>query len=165
MEEYEGTKAMLARRANFIEEHQAMYLESGGREGHIIELSAVGARNMLPCLLLKTIGRKSGEPRVTPLIYGCYGGEWVVIGSKGGALEHPAWFHNLSANPEVFFQVATQCFRATSRVAHGDERAAVWAYMAHHFPPYATYQTVAGDREIPVVMLDPIEEVPVLTKT
>jgi deazaflavin-dependent oxidoreductase (nitroreductase family) len=158
---YKNSEELMERRRSFMDDHIDSYLTSGGAEGHIIDLAAVGARNMLPTLLLQTIGRKSGKSLIVPLIYGCFGGEWVVIGSKGGAAEHPAWFVNLQERKEVFFQVATQCFRGTWRLPERDERSAVWNYMVHLFPPYATYQEAAGVRVIPVVMLNPIEQVPV----
>lgn len=162
---FEGTEQLLARRRDFMTEHRTTYLSTGGRQGHILDMTDVGARGMLPTLLLKTIGRRSGKSLVTPLIYGCFGGEWVVVASKGGAPEHPAWFLNLQAEPEVFFQVATQCFRAGWRLPEGDERAAVWTYMAHLFPPYNQYQQATAGRVIPLVMLNPAAEVPVFEYT
>jgi hypothetical protein len=86
---YQGYEEIHARRAGFMAEHLATYLSSGGREGHIVELTAVGARGWLPTLLLKTIGRKSGRTSIVPLLYGVHSGEWVVAGSRGGAPFHP----------------------------------------------------------------------------
>ena len=85
----------------------------------------------------------------------------MVIGSKGGAPEHPAWYLNLIARPEVEFQIATQAFRGVWREAEGAERGGVWTYMADLYPPYADYQAGTGGREIPVVMLTAEEERPV----
>jgi deazaflavin-dependent oxidoreductase (nitroreductase family) len=162
---YKNSEELLERRRGFMDDHLDSYLTSGGAKGHIIELVAVGARNMLPTLLLQTIGRKSGKKLIVPLIYGCFAGEWVVIGSKGGAAEHPAWFVNMREQKEIFFQVATQCFRGNWRIPTGEERGASWNYMVDMFPPYATYQKAAGERVIPVVMLNPIEQVPVFTSS
>ena len=156
---FEGTEALLARTLDFIRDHRALYLSSGGRQGHIVDFTHAGARGLLPSLLLKTTGRKSGEPRIVPLIYGLYGDEWVVIGSKGGAPEHPAWYLNLAAQPECEFQVATQAFRATARTATGAEHDAVWQAMVHLYPPYADYIKASQGRVIPVVLLRPTEEI------
>ena len=98
-----------------------------------------------------------------PLIYGIWGDEWVVVGSKGGAPDHPAWFLNLQAAPGAAFQVATQAFQGAWRLAEGQERAKVWDYMQHLYPPYADYLTAAGGREIPLVMLRPAKQTPAFT--
>jgi deazaflavin-dependent oxidoreductase (nitroreductase family) len=163
MTEYKGSEELLARRADFMQEHYDQYLLSGGREGHLVELSAVGARGYLPCLMIKTVGRKSGRTLITPLIYGVYAGEWVIIGSKGGAPAHPAWYLNILEMPQIEMQVATEAYRAKWRVAEGAERKRVWDYMADLFPSYNDYQKAAG-REIPVVMMWPQERVPVFEK-
>ena len=157
---FEGTDQLLKRTLDFVNEHRASYLASGGTTGHIVDLTHAGARGFLPTLLLKTVGRRSGKPLIVPLIYGFYGDEWVVVGSKGGALEHPAWFLNLQGQANVEFQVATQGFKGTWRVAEGEERASIWAYMQQLFPPYATYQQAAKDRIIPLVLLKPVAQVP-----
>lgn len=141
---------------SFIDQHLATYLDSGGTEGHIMDMSHTGVNALLPTLLLKTRGRRTGRELIVPLIYGCYGQEWVVIASRGGMPQHPAWYLNLREQKETAFQVATQCFRATWREAAGEEQDRVWAYMAHLFPPYRDYRrATAGQRDIPVIMLRP----------
>ncbi|MBU6266674.1 MAG: nitroreductase family deazaflavin-dependent oxidoreductase [Sphingomonadales bacterium] len=150
---FEGTDALLARTQDFVTDHRALYLGSGGARGHIVDFRHAGARGLLPSLLLRTIGRRSGAVRTVPLIYGLWGDEWVVVGSKGGAPDHPAWFLNLSAQETCEFQVATQAFRGTWRVAAGSEHATVWAYMSHVYPPYAEYLKAAQGRAIPLVLL------------
>lgn len=160
MTTYQGSDELLARTADSIAQHLALYLETGGREGHVRDFTPVGARGFLPTLLLKTTGRRSGETRYAPLIYGLWDGEWVVVGSKGGAPQHPAWYLNLAPGQEVAFQVATQAFRASWREAQGEEYAKVFRYMADLFPPYDTYQAAAG-RQIPIVLLRAIAETPV----
>jgi deazaflavin-dependent oxidoreductase (nitroreductase family) len=152
---FEGTDHLLKRTQNFVDDHRTLYLSSGRRSGHIVDLSHAGARGLLPTLLLRTTGRRSSKTQIVPLIYGIYGDEWVVMGSKGGAPEHPAWFLNLTALPEAAIQVATEAFEVTWRIVEGDERAAVWSYMQHLYPPYADYQAAAEGRAIPVVMLRP----------
>src|SRR5262249_22739241 len=116
--------------------------------------SHVGVNHYLPSLLLETTGRKSGRRLIVPLIYGVQPGEWVVVGSKGGAETHPAWYLNLQEQKEVGFQVATQAFRAHWRSPDGAEHAAVWDYMERLFPPYGDYRK-ATTRTIPLVMLKP----------
>ncbi len=145
---------------SFIDTHLALYLDSGGADGHIMDMSHVGVPGLLPTLLLKTRGRRSGADRIVPLIYGVHGLHWVVIGSRGGTPDHPFWYLNLQGQREVEFQVATQCFRGTWREAEGDERQGVWDYMAHLFPPYRDYeQATRGQRRIPVIMLRPRERI------
>jgi deazaflavin-dependent oxidoreductase (nitroreductase family) len=160
---FEGTDQLLKRTQNFVDDHRGLYLRSGGADGHVVDLTHAGARGLLPTLLLKTSGRRTGRTSIVPLIYGVFGDEWVVVGSKGGAPEHPAWFLNLEAQPDVAFQVATQAFRAAWRLAEGEERAQVWSYMAHLYPPYADYRAAAGGRSIPLVMLRPSTPAPLFT--
>jgi deazaflavin-dependent oxidoreductase (nitroreductase family) len=147
-----------ARRAWGVEHHR-LYMSTGGARGHIMDVTDIGGHRFTTMLLLRTVGRKSGQSRITPLIYGDIGGEVVVVGSKGGAPTHPAWYLNIKDSETVDFQVATEAFRATWREPAGDERAAVWAFMEKVFPPYADYQA-GTDRQIPLIMLsakEPIE--------
>lgn len=160
---YEGSDHLLERTQNFVDEHRALYLSSKGVKGHLMDMGHAGAPGFTPTLLLKTVGRRSGATRFTPLIYGCYGREWVVIGSKGGAPDHPAWYLNMKERPEVEFQIAAQAFRGEWREAQGEERAQSWRYMRGVYPPYADYQQGAGDRVIPVLMLMPRTEIAVFT--
>jgi deazaflavin-dependent oxidoreductase (nitroreductase family) len=145
----------------WIEQHLQGYLQTDGADGHLLDFTRAGGGAETPTLILKTIGRRTGEPHLTPLIYGRHGREIVVIGSKGGAPTHPAWYLNLTARPDVEFQVADRKYRGGWRVAEGAERAAVWDEMIALYPPYEDYQARAG-REIPVVLLDPREEVAAL---
>ncbi|TGD75723.1 nitroreductase family deazaflavin-dependent oxidoreductase [Mangrovimicrobium sediminis] len=158
---FEGSESLLSRSRDFVRDHMAAYLDSGGREGHIVDVSHTGVERLLPTLLLQTIGRKSGRPLLVPLIYGFHGGEWVVIASKAGSTSHPAWYLNLREMEEVRFQVGGQCFRGHWREAQGTEKAAVWDYMCGVFPPYADYQAAAGERDIPVILLRPAAVMPV----
>jgi deazaflavin-dependent oxidoreductase (nitroreductase family) len=79
----------------------------------------------------------------------------VVIGSKGGAPEHPDWYKNLLADPTCHIQVSTAGYTAKARTASGEERARLWAQLQKIYPPYDDYQRAAKGREIPVVVLDP----------
>ncbi len=130
---------------DWVNEHTRQYVESGGEQGH--------DWNGVPTLLLTTTGRRSGVRRRTALIYGTAGDAHVVVASKGGAPQHPAWFLNLEAERDVEVQVGTEVFGARARVASGDERARLWQDMAVIWPAYDEYATKT-DREIPVVVLD-----------
>ena len=138
----------------WISDHIKLYLEEQ-EKAHMWDASLGGSTGMLPALLLITTGRKSGKRRPLPLIYKKVGDGYVIIASKGGAPAHPAWFLNLEANPECGVQVAHDVMTATARVAEGAEREDLWAQLAEVYPPYNDYQKFAGDREIPVVVLDP----------
>jgi len=138
----------------WIAEHIALY-KSDPEKAHMWDSSALGGPGVLPTLLLTTTGRKSGEKRSLPLIYGKDGDNYVIIASKGGMPNHPIWFLNLEANPECELMVGPKALDARARVAEGDERARLWKQMAELYPPYDDYQKNAGDRVIPVVVLEP----------
>jgi deazaflavin-dependent oxidoreductase (nitroreductase family) len=132
-------------RTLFGDEHVRRYRETGGEVGHIW--------NDVPTLLLTTTGRRTGEQRTAPLIYGQDGDAYVVVASKGGAPQHPAWYLNLAADPEVELQVGDEVFPARARTAAGDERTRLWQLLAGIWPAYDEYATKT-DREIPVVVLE-----------
>ncbi|GAA5166038.1 nitroreductase family deazaflavin-dependent oxidoreductase [Pseudonocardia eucalypti] len=132
---------------DWVAEHTRTYLASGGTEGH--------DRDGVRTLVLATTGRRTGIPRRTCLIYGTSGDEYVVVASKGGAEENPAWFMNLEADPSVGVQVGTRRFTARARVATSTERAPLWAQMVDIFPLYDEYAHKTG-REIPIVLLTPV---------
>jgi deazaflavin-dependent oxidoreductase (nitroreductase family) len=146
-------------RRDWVTEHREMYLRSGGSEGHIVDITAVGGRSFATHCMIKYKGRKSGKTFITALCYGDIGGEVVIVASKGGADVHPEWYLNIVASKEIEFQVATQAFRATWREPTGAEREKVWAFMVDGFPFYANYQT-STQRLIPLVMLKAIEPIP-----
>ena len=129
----------------FGDEHVRQYVESNGDVGHLW--------NGAPCLVLWTTGRTSGETRVAPLIYGPRGNDVVIVASKGGAPQHPAWYLNLDANPSVEVQVGADRYAGTARTATGDERDELWKLMIGVWPEYDGYQT-RTDREIPVVVIE-----------
>ena len=103
-------------------------------------------------LILTTIGAKSGERRENPLAYSRSGDDLVVIASKGGAPSHPAWFHNLVANPTVKVEVDGDAFEAEARVAQGGEHDRLYAAHAELMPAFNDYQQRTS-RKIPVVVL------------
>lgn len=141
--------------APWIQKHVDEYLQSGGREGHLWDSSAVGGPGKLPTLLLTTKGRKTGTPFLVPLLYGEVPNGVVIVASKGGAPADPGWYRNLVANPEVEVQVGTETFRARAKTVSGAEREALWQQMAKIWPPYEDYKKKTS-REIPVVVLERI---------
>lgn len=138
----------------WIKQHIELY-RTDPEKAHDWDSSPLGGPGILPTLLLTTKGRKSGEPRSLPLIYGAVDDRYVVIASKGGMPTHPVWFLNLEATPECELQVGAKPVTARARVATGDERERLWKHMAEIYPPYLDYQK-ATDRTIPVVVLDPV---------
>ncbi|MEM9405224.1 MAG: nitroreductase/quinone reductase family protein [Acidobacteriota bacterium] len=138
----------------WISDHIKLYQEDP-EKAHYWDATLGGGEGLLPTLLLTTVGRNSGQLRPIPLIYRQVGENYVIIASKGGAPAHPAWFLNLEARPECDVQVASRKMKATARVAEGEERVDLWAQLAQDYPPYDEYQQLAGDREIPVVVLEP----------
>src|SRR5690348_16389121 len=108
-------------------DHANRYLSSGGTDGHMFKVSPPGYGELnVPSLMLTTTGRKSGEKFIFPLFYGEVGKSYVIVASKGGAPEHPGWYRNLLANPEVEVQVGTQKLKARARTTSGAERARLW---------------------------------------
>jgi deazaflavin-dependent oxidoreductase (nitroreductase family) len=138
--------------------HTKAYLASNGVEGHLVDFTPGGGADNVPCLILKTTGRRSGEAKLLPLIYGKDGDKVVIVASKGGAPKHPAWFLNLEAHPEVEFQVGAKKYRGKARPAQGAERARLFKMMEGVYPPYTAYQA-RTEREIPVVVLEPQGEI------
>src|SRR5215470_10330778 len=137
----------------WVTEHLRRYRESGGAEGHLFDATIAGVPGIVPCLLLTTIGRHSGEKRTSPLFYGTAGEAYVIIGSKGGAETHPGWYLNLRANPTAEVQVGREHFTVRARVATGKEREQLWEQMVQIYLPYREYQRKTK-REIPVVVLE-----------
>ena len=129
----------------FGEEHTQKYKETGGQEGHDWQ----GTQT----LLLTTKGRKSGEPRELPLIYGKSGDDYLIVASKGGADAPPAWYLNIEADPDVEVQVWDDRFPAKARVATAEEKPEMWKTMTAEWPAYDDYQKKT-ERQIPVVVLE-----------
>lgn len=127
--------------------HKFLYRATRGVIGH--RIPGVPA----PMLLLDHVGAKSGKRRTAPLLYIPDGDQVAIIASKGGHPRHPAWFHNLRANPDTTIQVGSERRAVRARVAAGDERARLWRRAVELWPQYADYQA-RTEREIPVVVLD-----------
>jgi deazaflavin-dependent oxidoreductase (nitroreductase family) len=126
-------------------QHIERYEATDGEEGHEWE----GTQT----LILTTTGRKSGEPRKSPLIYGEHDGDYLVVASKGGAPEPPAWYVNLQADPNAEIQVWGDKFKVRARDATPEEKPELWKIMTGEWPAYDEYQTKT-DRQIPVVVLE-----------
>ena len=139
---------MSDRNAAVIDEFRA----NGGRVGGFFEGK--------PLLLLHNTGAKSGIRRVTPLIYLEVPQGYAIFGSKGGAPSHPAWFHNVVANPDVTVEVGTETIDMVARVVAGSEREKIWEEQKSRFPFFGDYEVKASDREIPVIVLESRREAP-----
>ncbi|PWU43421.1 nitroreductase family deazaflavin-dependent oxidoreductase [Micromonospora globispora] len=132
----------------WVAKHIRRYVETDGAEGH-------EWRPGIYTLLLTTRGRRTGKLRRTALIYGRDGDDYLVVASQGGAPEHPAWYLNLLADPEVQVQVGAETFTARARTAGPEEKPRMWRTMTATWPAYDDYQRKT-DREIPVVVLERI---------
>ena len=120
---------------------------NGGRLGGNFE----GA----PMLLLHSTGAKSGKERVNPMMYQVVGDDYAVFASKAGAPTNPDWFHNLVAHPDATVEVGTDTKPVRARVATGEERTRIWETQKERYPGFAEYERNT-DREIPVVILEPV---------
>jgi len=106
--------------------------------------------------LLFCVGAKSGEPRETPLLYATDGDRILLVASNAGAARHPAWYHNVKANPDVeFLPRGGPRARFRARELAGAERDRAWLEVNDLYKGYDTYQERARDRRIPVVALEP----------
>ena len=129
----------------FGEEHVRRYRETDGEEGHDWR----GTQT----LILTTTGRKSGQERSTPLIYGRHGEDYLLVASKGGADQPPGWYLNLQAQPEAEVQVKAERFKVRARTAGSEEKPELWRTMTDQWPAYDEYQRKTK-RDIPVVVLE-----------
>jgi deazaflavin-dependent oxidoreductase (nitroreductase family) len=109
-----------------------------------------------PIVLVTVRGAMSGKLRYTPVMRIEHDGRYAMVASKGGAPEHPSWYHNLVANPHVELQDGTVTKEYDAREVSGAERDEWWERAVAAYPPYAEYQTKT-DRQIPVFVLEPRE--------
>ena len=131
---------------DWVQAQTSKILETGTTEG----IEVLGS----PIVLLTLRGAKSGTLRYTPVMRVEHDGSYAVVASKGGAPEHPVWYHNIKAHPEFPLQDGTETKTYVAREADGEERAAWWERAVKAFPSYAEYQTKTV-RQIPVFVLDP----------
>jgi len=129
--------------------HTFLYRHTGGRIGQ----SFPGVRGKM--LLLDHVGAKSGTLRTSPLLYVDDGPDVVIVASKGGFPKHPAWYHNLMANPDTTVQVGNERRPVHARVAAPEERDRLWAMAVESWPGYESYAARSKGREIPLVVLEP----------
>ena len=129
----------------WVAKHVRRYVETDGRSGH--------RWNGRETLLLTTRGRKSGKLRRTALLYGRDGDRYLLVASNGGARNHPSWYLNLAAQPEVQVQVGADKFAARARTAGAEEKPRLWRLMVAIWPYYDRYQKRTS-RDIPVVIVE-----------
>ena len=108
-----------------------------------------------PVLLLHARGAKTGQSRVTPLLYTPRREDFVLVASKAGADRHPAWYHNLTAHPDVEVEVDGGLVAVSAHEAEGLEREELWRLVNDNYSGYEVYQRRAGARRIPVMVLTP----------
>jgi F420H(2)-dependent quinone reductase len=110
-----------------------------------------------PILLLHTRGARSGQPRITPLLYTPHRGGFVIVASKAGAVHNPAWYHNIRSHPnEVVVEIEGRRIPVRPHEAQGPEREELWRVVNDNYTGYETYQGRTGGRTIPVLMLEPL---------
>ncbi|RYZ29525.1 MAG: nitroreductase family deazaflavin-dependent oxidoreductase [Propionibacteriaceae bacterium] len=132
----------------WVRDQVATYEATDGREANT--LTDTG----LPVVIFTTLGRKSGKLRKMALMKVEHDGKYVLVASKGGAPEHPVWYHNLTADPAALMvQDGADRWDATVRELSGDERQEWWDRAVAAYPPYADYQT-RTDRLIPVLLAE-----------
>ncbi|MCR3751923.1 nitroreductase family deazaflavin-dependent oxidoreductase [Lentzea californiensis] len=130
----------------WVQEQTKKILETGTTEGILV----LGK----PIVLLTVRGAKTGALRYTPVMRVEHDGSYAVVASKGGAPEHPTWYYNIQAHPEIVLQDGTVVKEYVAREVDGAERAEWWERAVAAYPSYAEYQEKT-DRQIPVFVLDP----------
>ena len=117
------------------------------------ENGGVVAQLPFPIMLLTTTGARTGKRTTTPVGFGVDGGRVYVVGSKGGGPAHPAWFHNLRANPSVTVELGGESYQARAVVTQGAERDRLYGLIAAQVPAFGEYEK-STDRTFPVVVLE-----------
>jgi F420H(2)-dependent quinone reductase len=130
-----------------------LYRVTGGRLGGTWRIGA-GFRSPVPICLLEHRGRRTGKVRTTPLVYLEDGDRIVVVASQAGRPEHPMWYLNLLAHPDVTVQIGSRRRPMHARVTESGERAVLWPRLVDLYADYASYQSWT-DRVIPVIVLEP----------
>ena len=130
----------------WVRDQVAEYESSGGTRGNTL-------RGM-PVVIVTMRGARTGALRKVPLMRVEHDGAYLAVASQGGAPTHPAWYHNLRANPDVEVQDGPSVVRAHARQVTGDERARWWERAVAAYPDYAEYQE-RTEREIPLFVLEP----------
>ena len=135
----------------WVRDQVELYERTGGREGNTLLDTG------MPVVIFTTRGRKSGKLRKTPLMKVEHDGVYAMVASKGGAPEHPVWYHNITADPTALMvQDGPEPVDAVAReLPEGPERDEWWDRAVAAYPPYADYQTNT-DRLIPVLLVEPV---------
>ncbi len=134
---------------DWVREQVEQYEASGGTEANTLRDTGI------PIIVMTTVGVKSGKVRKVPLMRVEHEGQYALIASKGGAPEHPGWYHNLMADSKIMMQDGPEPWDTEARLVTGDERAAWYQRGVDVYPPYAEYAVNAGEREIPVFITNP----------
>ena len=131
----------------WVADQAAEYEASNGQQANTLRDTG------LPIIVMTTVGHKTGLVRKVPLMKVEHEGIYAIVASKGGAVNHPGWYHNLLADPTVLIQDGPEPFETTVRLANGGERAEWWDRSVAAFSPYAEYQAKT-DREIPLFLTE-----------
>ena len=140
---------------DWIKNHMERYIATDGADGYLWDASLGGGKGLVPTLLLTTTGRKTGEPRVSPLLYLREGNRVLLVASRGGSDKHPLWYLNLKANPKVTVQIKDEVLQLQARDATEAEREEYWPKLVAMYPSFDDYKSWT-DRVIPVVICDPV---------
>jgi deazaflavin-dependent oxidoreductase (nitroreductase family) len=135
-------------REKWVRDQVELYESSGGTQGTTLRGSG------LPVVIVSSLGASSGKVRKNPVMRVEHDGKYAVVASKGGAAEHPTWYHNIKANPLVELQDGPVKQDMLAREVDGEEREQWWRRAVEAYPPYAEYQEKT-DRQIPVFVLEP----------
>jgi deazaflavin-dependent oxidoreductase (nitroreductase family) len=130
-----------------VREQVSLYEATDGKEGGTLEDR--------PVVILTTIGAKTGSVRKNPVMRIKEGDVYVAVASNAGATTHPAWYRNLVAHPELSLQDGATVHRVRAREVHGEEEARWWQIAERDWPHFPEYRAKAGDRDIPVMLLEP----------
>jgi F420H(2)-dependent quinone reductase len=131
-----------------VREQVSLYEATDGREGGTLEGR--------PVVILTTVGAKTGNIRKNPVMRIKEGDVYVAVASNAGASSHPAWYRNIVVHPELSLQDGAIVHRVRAREVHGDEKAGWWKVAERDWPHFPEYRAKAGDREIPVMLLEPV---------
>jgi F420H(2)-dependent quinone reductase len=131
-----------------VREQVSLYEATDGREGGTLEGR--------PVVILTTVGAKTGNIRKNPVMRIKEGDVYVAVASNAGASSHPAWYRNVVVHPELSLQDGATVHRVRAREVHGDEKARWWKVAERDWPHFPEYRAKAGDREIPVMLLEPV---------
>ena len=136
--------------SDWVREQVELYERTNGAEGNTLRDTG------MPVIIVTNTGSKTGAVRKTPLMRVKDGDSYILVGSKGGAPQHPVWVHNLRANPDVGIRDRAEVQPMRVReVKDGSERSRLWALAVEAYPPYAEYQR-RTERKIPVFVAEPI---------